>query len=293
MIQSITFFKNPEDILLSHGKSNTIDSKNTYDDWHIIADSRPIFTPPKAKTTDIDVPGGNGSLDLSESLTRFPLYENRTGSFKFKVLNEWMEDGKPIYATNDKRKWAERYSDIMNFLHGKCFCAVLDDDPNWFYQGRFTVDAWDSGNTWSEITIGYNVNPFKWSISSSVSDWLWDPFNFETGVLWSTICKNILVNSDDTYKEILLPTYIKDAFSIEQFFGKVPISPTITFEPINELGGLDVRFTNDYLGIDIEQRFQSGTTYAPDFLIYGQPERYKFCLRGKGKVSIDFRVGRL
>ena len=41
---------------------------NTWDDWHILAESRPVFAPPEPKTNYIDVPGGNGSLDLSELL---------------------------------------------------------------------------------------------------------------------------------------------------------------------------------------------------------------------------------
>ena len=49
MIQSITFFKSPDDILKSHDKITKVDCKNTWDDWHILAESRPVFAPPNQR----------------------------------------------------------------------------------------------------------------------------------------------------------------------------------------------------------------------------------------------------
>lgn len=320
MIQSITFFKSPADILKSYDKPDC--SRNTWDDWHILADSRPVFTPPEVKSNYIDVPGGNGLLDLSESLTRYPVYKNRTGSFTFRVMNDYVKrdkNGKEItvYESNDTGRWAQRYSDISEYLHGQSMCAVLADDPTWFYQGRFTVDDWKSADTWSELTIGYNVNPFKWKISSSASPWLWDPFNFETDVIWEDICTDIPIKStNDSWMEFSFPAYTLDENSVKQFFGSVPISPTFIFSPkcpvhdkalVSENGifkcpvqgcgtsdtGFDVRFINTYLGIDITQHFTSGSSFAPDFLFYGQTEPYTLYFRGNGSVSIDFRIGRL
>ena len=316
MIQSITFFKSPDDILKSHDKNTKVDCKNTWDDWHILAESRPVFAPPEPKTNYIDVPGGNGSLDLSEALTRYPTYNNRTGTFKFKVMNDYEVGNRIVLESNDRNRWAQRYSEIMEYLHGKCLYAVLDDDPTWFYQGRFTVDSWESNDTWSVITIGYNVNPFKWNVSSSTSDWLWDPFNFETGVTWDTICTDIEIDNQNGFSEMQFPPYTLDSDSLNTFFGGVPISPTITFKPkcpthhnlltynngilrcpkssCGELDkGIDIRFVNSYLDIDITMNFKGGTTFAPDFIFYGQTRPYKMYFKGVGTISIDFRVGRL
>lgn len=312
MIQTITFYKSPNDILASYSESN-VDCRNTWDDWHILASERPIFAPPETKTNYIDVPGGNGSLDLSEALTPYPTYNNRTGSFTFKVMNDYEKDGIIVNETYDKGRWAQRYSEIMEFLHGQCLYAVLADDPTWFYQGRFSVESLSPGDTWSEITINYNVNPFKWNVSSSTSEWLWDPFNFETGVIWDTICKDVYVNGESTIK---LPPYTNDQSSMKNFFSGVPIAPTVIFEPecpthnklleiknglfqcpvlgCSELDkGIDIRFINTYLNIDITEHFKGGTTFMPDFLFYGQNESYEITLKGTGLVSIDFRVGRL
>lgn len=294
MIQSITFYRNPIDIL-NHELGKPAECKNTWDDWHVLPTERPVFAPPEVKTNYIDVPGGHGALDLTEALTKYPTYKNRTGSFTFYVMNDYIKDGKIVYESNVQGRWAERYSEVMEFLHGKQLYAVLDDDPDWFYQGRFMVEGWEPGDTWSRLKIKYEVNPFKWNKYSSLSDWLWDPFNFETGVTWDLACKDIYVDSTEEYKQIPLPSYALDERSMSMFFGTVAVSPTIIFTPPEgEIDkGMDIRFINKYLGIDVEQHFRAESTPAPDFIFYGQPEPYEMYFKGKGTVSIEFRVGRL
>lgn len=76
------------------------------------------------------------------------------------------------------------------------------------------------------------------------------------------------------------------------FFGTVPISPTFIITDAPETG-IDINFINTYLGIDMTLNFKNGSTFAPDFIFYGQTEPYTIKFRGTGTVSIDFRVGRL
>lgn len=150
--------------------SITIGDKNTWDDWHLIPTTRPLFNPPTVKTNIIDIPGGDGVLDLTTALAGRPTYNNRTGSWTFIVQNGFKD-------------WTALYSEIMVYLHGQKFRAVLEDDPAYFYEGRFSVNQWKSDKDWSQIVIDYNVGPYKKEIANIGSDWLWDPFNFETGVI--------------------------------------------------------------------------------------------------------------
>lgn len=253
-------------------------ASNTWDDWHILPIERPVFSPPEPKTHYIDVPGGNGSLDLTEALAGYPTYENRTGSFTFRVMNDY-------------GNWADRYSEIMGYLHGQAMYAVLADDPSWLYQGRFSVDDWKSGDTWSEITIGYNVNPFKWRLYSSTDPWLWNPFNFNTDMIYTGTFKDVKIDSPDS--EIEWPYAL-----LADYFGAVPVAPTIIINPPEgederTYTGMQIRFVNTYLGIDLSLHFEKGSTFAPDFIFYGQTDPYKMYFQGQGTVSIDFRVGRL
>lgn len=152
--------------------NDTVGYKNTWDDWHIVPTSRPLVPPPEVRTSYIDIPGGDGSLDLTEALTGRPTYQNRTGSWEFIVMNGYQQ-------------WQVLYSDIMAYLHGRQFRAILDDDPNYYYEGRFWVISWQSPKDWSRITIGFNVKPYKMDLRRSDENWLWDPFNFEDGIVRS------------------------------------------------------------------------------------------------------------
>lgn len=150
--------------------SITIGDKNTWDDWHLVPTSRPLVNPPEVNTSYVTIPGASGSLDLTEALTGYPTYTNRTGSWEFIVMNGYGE-------------WYSRYSEIMAYLHGKKFRAILDDDPNYYYEGRFSVASWVSPKNWSRITINYNVGPYKIDLTSTDEAWLWDPFNFESDMI--------------------------------------------------------------------------------------------------------------
>ena len=108
----------------------TFGERHTWRDWRLVPTSRPVFLPPEVKTTEIDIPGSDGSLDLTESLTGDVKYKNRVGSIEFQVEN--------------RSNWADVYSEIMNYLHGKQMKAILDDVPNFYYLGRFSINNWKS-----------------------------------------------------------------------------------------------------------------------------------------------------
>lgn len=128
--------------------SITFGDKNTWEDWHIVPTSRPVFNPPSLKKKTLDIQGGDGLIDLSEALTGYPLFNNREGSFEFIVIND--------YAP-----WYEIYSEICNYLHGRRMKAVLEDESGYYYEGRFTVNNWKSDKAYSKITIDYSVSPYK------------------------------------------------------------------------------------------------------------------------------------
>lgn len=159
--------------------SVTFGEMNSWDDWHLIPSTRPVFNPPNVKTQYVDIPGGNGSLDLTEALTGYPTYENRTGSIEF-------------YVANGYEDWDILYSKIMNYLHGKELRAYLEDDRSFVYVGRFEVNQWKSDKWWSTISIDYNVYPYK-KEQSGFDDWLWDPFDFENDIIRNY--KNLIVES--------------------------------------------------------------------------------------------------
>lgn len=132
--------------------SITFGEKNTWTDWNLIPTSRPVFNPPPVKTKFIEVPGAHGELDLTTLLTATPMYGNRTGTFQF-VFEKYNID------------WATTVSEIANYIHGQNMNAILEDDPLYYYNGRFWITEWPAGSYFSTISIDYSVSPFKRLIS--------------------------------------------------------------------------------------------------------------------------------
>ena len=71
--------------------SITIGDKNTWDDWKMIPVSRPVVAPPVEKILSVDVPGRDGTTYLSKSLTGYPVFKAREGSWEFYLdTDEWL-----------------------------------------------------------------------------------------------------------------------------------------------------------------------------------------------------------
>lgn len=231
--------------------SITFGTKNTWDDWHLIPTSRPLFNPPSVKTNLIEIPGGDGALDLTTALAGRPLYKNRTGSIEF-------------YVENDFRDWTILYSEIMLYLHGQKMRAVLEDDPSYYYEGRFAVNAWKSNKDRSSIVIDYDVNPYKKDILGTDEEWIWDTFNFETGII-------------RYYKD--LP--VSGSLSIVVIVDMMPVSPTITVSAT----GMTVAFGGETHTLSKGVNSISGMV-----LPQGQNT---LVFTGTGTVTIDLEGGRL
>lgn len=248
--------------------SITFGEKNTYDDWHLVSPVRPFFNPPEFKASYLEIPGANGSLDISTALTGYPTYENRIGDLQFLILNGY-------------KSWVDIYSEIMEYMHGHIMRACLEDDPDFFYEGRFTVSEWASSNPRSGITISYNVDPFKWSKRSSLDSWLWDPFVFATDTTYVSPFDSFPINSDTWWEKIFLKTD----------FGSAPVCPKFIVNGTDG-NGIDLKYENLSMHINREEHLKEGENYFPGLLFYGYAD-YKLYFKGHGQVSMNFRYGRL
>ena len=159
---------------------------NTLLDWHIVPLGRPVVAPPQQKLHTIEVPGASGIIDLSNSLTKYPVFSNRVGNFNFAILA-------------DETDTPTAFTKMMRFLQGTDVKMILEDDPLYYYEGRVYVESIDpkADGTCSEVSIGYDLYPYRKSIHTSVDDWLWDSFNFETDAIISTIFTNMVINSNN------------------------------------------------------------------------------------------------
>lgn len=112
------------------------------------------LSPPEPKVYTVDIPGGDGVIDLTEALTGDVAYNNRAMEFSFAIID-----------MQDHRSFEDRKRDISNFLHGKAFDYRLTFDPDYIYHGRFTVSgyghaAFPSGIL-GTIKISIDADPYK------------------------------------------------------------------------------------------------------------------------------------
>ena len=137
-------------------------SVNTWNDWRLIPATRPVVAQPAASYKYVDIPGMDGSLDLSTYLVGRPTYSDRSGSFTFYVANE-----DPVTGAK-YGDWALRKQQIAQYLDGSVILKMsLEDDPHYYYIGRFYMKEWSPGQNFSQVTIEYRVKPYKYYDSNN------------------------------------------------------------------------------------------------------------------------------
>ena len=130
-------------------KGVSFDGKHSYWEYGLITASAPVVSPPKPKTKIVEIPGADGALDLTESLTGEVHYEMRTITCKFKLMGYLEKQN----AISDK---------VFNALHGKRFDQiVLDTDETYYYTGRAAVTAVKHQAYYGDMTIVATVEPRK------------------------------------------------------------------------------------------------------------------------------------
>ena len=170
----------------AHSKPGQFAGIHSWEDWHLIATSRPVIAPAEPEQKMITIPGRQGNLDLSEYLTGGPVYKDRTGSLEFIVANGFGE-------------WTRRYQEILDTLHNKRIKMVLEDDPGWYYVGRLKVESWTSDKDWSKVTIGYDLQPFKYHVRDSLDEVVWDTFKFDEDYDYTVVVGLNLANGTRTF----------------------------------------------------------------------------------------------
>lgn len=145
-------------------------SRNTWTDWGVVPTRVPVFAPPPVKTKILELPGGDGVIDLTTAITGYPVYGDRQGSISFICPRRWTE-------------WMDLYSHIAEFLHGQYLQVTLEDEPDWYYEGRFSINENACDERHGIFVVDYDLGPYKWCKKASTEPWLWDPFSFVDGVI--------------------------------------------------------------------------------------------------------------
>lgn len=292
-------------------------ARNTWEHWRVVPTSRPSFSPPPLRSKKISIDGANGEIDLTQALTGYPTYGNRTGSIDFAVINDF-------------RHWQQAYDDIMASVHGKTLFCVYEEDPEWYYVGRWTVSGWKTDKTRSTVTLSYDLEPYKYRLYDILGDWLWDPFNFQSGIItqrllaaantWNPYRHRVDLDLDGGVWDYVMYTGsgafagddIEDSVGSGYYYkrdyitnaiGNMPSTLYLNISP--DMGENDqytemrVMFQNSELNIGREDYFDTfNAPYAklvPSYIIsnFTGTNNIEIKVQGHGTVSVNFKPGRI
>lgn len=231
-------------------KGMTIGGYHTYNDFNLIMTDK-VISAPEPQLKYVDVPGRNGSIDMSEVTTGDVRYKDRTITVTFFVKGRESQD------------WSAFLSRLRNAFHGKKKQIIFDDDPNYYWVGRSLVEMSVSGMN-ANVTFTITAEPYKRSTTSTNERWLWDPFDFEQGI-------------------------INQAYQMQ-------VNGTLEFTLIATEGASALTVISDTAGITVSDGSTTVTLAEGTQTIYGiviHEGENTFTFTGNGIVSIDYSGGSL
>ena len=233
--------------------TKTGEGRHTYRDFGLYPSEVNMPDPPGVQTNFIEVPGMNGTIDATE--------------FDGTVHYKDREYAQKYLDVAGRTGMHSRYSALQNFIHGKRMRMILDDDPEWYYEGRFEIGDPAPYNFRNTLQIKATLKPYKYAVYSTLEDWLWDPFSFVDGVIRE-------------YKDM----QIEGATDIVIVGSEMPVVPVIVIESENG-EGMDLTYKGTLYHL------QDGRNRIVTMTLDASEQTFHF--NGLGIVSIDFREGSL
>jgi len=123
----------------------SFDDIHSFYDLHLVL-SKVDIPPAQAKTNFVDIPGGNGSVDLTEALGEVK-YKDRKCSFTFTAF--------PCDDFEEKKR------EISNLINGKRCKITVDKDPDYYWLGRCFVNKYKSSGMVHTVVVDATVSPYK------------------------------------------------------------------------------------------------------------------------------------
>lgn len=190
---------------------------------------------PIPKASVVDLPGADGVIDLTEAFGTVKM-QNRLITMTF----------------TDASLYHHRYGVqgyAANLLHGQKVQIIFDEDPYYYYYGRLTFGEFAVTGATRTITVTADCDPYKYEIYTTDEDWLWDPFNFYTGVIRDY--GDITVDGSETVTVIggqqsTVPTITVDADMTVEFDGStydLTEGDNINYNIVLEPGENELTFT--------------------------------------------------
>ena len=167
-----------------------------------------------------------------------------------------------------REDWDSFISNIRGQLHGKNVRVTFSNDPEYFWTGRAYITDFDRSREVGQFHLSIpKANPYKYSLADSTEDWLWDPFDFETGVIDQGA--GITISGSGSYTV---------------YAGDIAIVPVLN---VKSIGAAGLKVT----GCGETYTLTLGRNRFPDIVVFGTDETLKFS--GSGTLDIVYRRGSL
>ena len=229
---------------------------HTLDDWDLALGNNNYIGEPELETTYIKVPGRDGLIDASEAVTGRRVYTKRSLSFELGGIRQ-------------RLNWDGVISNFRNEINGRICQLTLDNDPGYFWRGRVYINDFDRFRNLGTFTLEVpDADPYKYDILQSSDPWLWDPFNFETGIIIQT--------------EALV---VVDSATLTIPPGNMLTCPTFVVSDL-----ISSNFSVSYKGRG--HNIRPGSTTVP-WIMVGGDEAVTLTFTGSATVQVVYRGGSL
>ena len=130
------------------------DDIHSYDDLNLFL-APFVPKPATPKTTYVDIPGGDGSLDMTEAHGEVK-YKDRDFVFTFTV------------NPAETMSFDEKVMQVSNALNGKRCKIILDRDAGYYWQGRCSINSYAQNRTVKQVIVNAKVKPYKYKKEETV-----------------------------------------------------------------------------------------------------------------------------
>lgn len=128
---------------------------HSYHDLELILSGVDI-PPAIPKTAYVDVPGADGSIDMTE-VHGDVKYNDRDITFTFTAARSM-----------NNSDWEEFKTAVSNVINGKACKITLDKDEDYFYQGRCEIDSYAVDRRIRQIIVRARCKPWKFRQNETV-----------------------------------------------------------------------------------------------------------------------------
>lgn len=127
---------------------------HTWRDFRAVIQNADVVGSPAPNTSYVEVPGGNGHIDLTEALTGDVTYSNRTLTLQ-------------LALKTTPALWPQVTNRIYNALHGRAVQVILDEEPTHYFYGRADVESAARTRNAGQVAISVDCDPYRYEIEET------------------------------------------------------------------------------------------------------------------------------